>query len=158
MIAIHHVSLDNQKEIVELMKKKYSFRTVQQAEQAFLDEYNQGHHFRAAWDGGKIVGLISWRPQGETYHGVAELTRLAVLSDYHDPRAVKELMFDVMIAEADDFYHSHGSHLRKIFSMIHADARHVREFFVDKGLQQEAVLKNHFHPNKDELVFSMFLS
>jgi hypothetical protein len=89
---------------------------------------------------------------------VAELTRITVSSDAADSVYIKEMLFDVMIAEADFFYKQHGSKLRKVFSMIHADNRQIKEFFIDKGMQQEAILRNHFHRGTDELIFSMFFS
>ncbi|MFH0805121.1 MAG: hypothetical protein V1916_02910, partial [Patescibacteria group bacterium] len=115
-------------------------------------------HYRIAELDGQPVGLISWRTQGGLHYGVAELTRLAVVSGILDPRAIKESLFDVMIAEADHFYRQHGSKLRKVFSMIHADSKHIRDFFQDKGMHQEAVLRSHFHAGTDELVYSMFIA
>jgi hypothetical protein len=42
--------------------------------------------------------------------------------------------------------------------MFHADNEHLKRFFVNKGMQQEAVLRSHFHLGKDELVYSMFFA
>lgn len=158
MVSVHHVFKDQSKSIAELLKKKYSFPTQEKAEEAFLEEFQQGHFIRVATEEGRIVGIISWRPQGAVHNGVAELLRFAVVKDCKDPRSVKETMFDIMMAEADQYYRSNGGRLRKVFSLIHADAKHIKEFFLDKGLQQEAVLRNHFHPGKDELIFSLFVA
>ncbi|MFA5052133.1 MAG: hypothetical protein WC544_03690 [Patescibacteria group bacterium] len=158
MISVHRATLRDDRIVAGLLKQKYSFRTLQESAQTFRSEIRHHHHFRLAFLDGQPVGLISWRTQGSEYHGVAELVRLAVLSDVPDPRQVKEALFDVMLAEADSYYREHGTRLRKVFSMIHADNRHIREFFQDKGMRQEAVLKNHFHPGMDELVFSLFLA
>jgi N-acetylglutamate synthase-like GNAT family acetyltransferase len=158
MISIRKATLKDNQVISKLLVTKYSFTTLQEAGRSFRTEFQQHNHFRIAEDGGIIVGLLSWRAEGTAKHGVAELTRLAVLSDYAAPLAVKEALFDVMIAEADNYYRLHGSRLRKVFSMIHADSKHLRQFFLDKGMRQEAVLRSHFHQGIDELVFSMFLA
>lgn len=157
-MIVRRATRSDKKIIASLLKKKYHFISLEEAASAFLVEYRQRHRFRIAEENNQIIGLISWRPQGSIRHGVAELTRLAVISSVPDPRLVKEELFDVMLAEADSYYHQHGSHLRKVYSMIHADNRHIREFFLDKGMRQEAVLKNHFHPGTDELVYSLFLT
>ncbi|MFA6553087.1 MAG: hypothetical protein WCT27_01540 [Patescibacteria group bacterium] len=158
MITVHKAMLKDSRMVAKLMKQKYSFRKLGEAEETFRKEMGQHHHFRIAWLDAEAVGLISWRTQGGVHHGVAELVRLAVSSSVPEPREVKEALFDIMVAEADSFYREHGIRLRKVFSMIHADNRHIREFFQDKGMRQEAVLKNHFYPGMDELVFSLFLT
>ncbi len=158
MVRVKKAALKDSGLVSSLLKQKYNFRTLADAERAFKKEIRQHHHVRVAWLEDHPVGLISWRAQGDVHHGVAELVRLAVLSSVPDPREIKESLFDVMLAEAESYYHEHGSRLRKVFSMIHADNRHIRDFFQDKGMRQEAVLKNHFYPGRDELVFSLFLA
>jgi N-acetylglutamate synthase-like GNAT family acetyltransferase len=158
MISVRKATLRDSRMISELLVKKYKFETLAEASRAFCLEYRQRHHFRIAESDGRTLGILSWRPQGTLQHGVVELVRLAVVSDYPDPRQVKEELFDVMIAEADFIYRQHGVRLRKIFSMIHADAKHIKKFYLDKGMQQEAVLHNHFYNGRDELVFSLFLA
>lgn len=158
MITVRKAILQDSRSVSEFLKEKYSFATLSEARKVFCTEFKRHQHFRLAIDDGRIVGLISWRPQGTVRHGVAELTRLAVVTDCPDPVKIKESLYDVMIAEADLYYRRHDSRLRKVFSMIHADARHIKQFFLDKGMQQEALLKSHFHPGKDELVFSLFLA
>lgn len=158
MITIRKAIRKDGQIISRLLKKKYSFKLLREAKQAFLNELKNGHHFRLAEDNGQVIGLISWRSQGALHHGVVELVRLAVVSDYAEPLQVKEELFNVMIAEADFYYRERGARLRKIFSMIHADSKHIRQFFIDKGMQQEAVLRNHYHSGKDELIFSLFFA
>lgn len=158
MISVRKATLRDSRVISELLAKKYKFSTPAEASRVFRMEYQQSHHFRLAESDGRILGILSWRPQGTLQHGVVELVRLAVVSDCPDPRQIKEELFDVMIAEADFYYRQHGARLRKIFSMIHADAKHVKKFFLDKGMQQEAVLHNHFYNGRDELIFSLFLA
>lgn len=158
MIFIRKATLKDSRAISELFKLKYSFATLAEAGQTFRIEFQQHHHYRLALEDDRLVGLISWRPQGTLKHGVAELARLVVRSDTVDPVAIKESLFDVMIAEADNYYRAKNSRLRKVYSMIHSDSKHIRQFYLDKGMQQEAVLHNHFHPGMDELVFSLFLS
>jgi len=157
MITIRKASRKDEAAISELLATKYSFKSNREALMAYRHEVRLRNHFRLAITDGHVVGLISWRTQGSMYHGVAELTRLAVLATVPDPRQVKEELFDVMIAEADSYYRQHDTRLRKVFSLVHADSRHIQDFFQDKGMRQEAVLKSHFHPGMDEMVYSLFL-
>ncbi len=157
MLTVRKATAEDAQRVAELLKAKYSFATVEEARDAFAYELRY-HHFRVAVDDARIIGLISWRPQGMLKHGVAEVTRLAVLRDLPSPTQVKELLFDAAIAEAELHYRDHGARLRKLFSMIHADNKHLQAFFEAKGMHQEAILKDHFYLGQDELVFSMFLA
>lgn len=154
---IRKASCQDSEVVSKLLKSKYSFVSEEEALQTFSDEcrYN---HFRMAEEDGHVVGIIGWQPEGILRHGVVELTRLAIDMNAHDPKQIREMLFDVMIAEADYFYKHQGYKLRKVFSMIHADCRHIKEFYENKGMRQEAVLRDHFHQGKDELVFSLFLA
>ena len=158
MITVRRASLKDGRAVSELLKQKYSFVSLKQARKTFAFEFVHNHHFRIAEIDGRIVGLVSWRPQGILKHGVVELTRIAIEIGVSNARQVKEALFDVMVAEADFYYKKQGYRLRKVFSLIHADDKVIKEFFIDKGMQQEAVLKNHFYRGKDELVFSLFLA
>ena len=157
MIKVRKANCKDGQAVSELLKSKYSFISKDEAVTVF--EYECLYqHYRIAQEDDKVVGLISWRTQGTEKHGVAELTRITVLPDVLNAGEVKEILFDVMIAEADYYYKKHGSKLRKVFSMIHSDNRQVKDFFEDKGMKQEAVLKSHFHAGQDELIFSLFFS
>ncbi|MBI5037802.1 MAG: GNAT family N-acetyltransferase [Candidatus Kerfeldbacteria bacterium] len=157
MISIRKANCDDGQTVSQLLHSRYSFSTEDEAAAVFTHECEY-QHYRIAEVDGKPVGLISWRPQGTERHGVVELTRIAVAPDVEDRAFVKELLFDQMIAEADYYYKQHGKHLRKVFSMIHADNKDVKEFFQNKGMHQEAILRNHFHRGTDELVYSIFLA
>lgn len=157
MINIRKASCVDSRIISQLLHKKYSFQSPEEAEGIFLTEC-QNNHFRIVEDGEKVIGLISWRIQGILNHGVIELARIAVDPDILDPTYVKEMLFDVMVAEADYYYKKYGFKLRKIYSLIHEDNRVVKDFFIDKGMEQEAVLRDHYRRGQDELVFSMFLA
>ena len=154
---IRKASCQDSEVVSKLLKSKYSFASEDEALQTFSEEC-QYNHFRIAEEDGCAVGIISWQPEGTLRHGVVELTRLAIDMNSHNPKQIKEMLFDGMIAEADYFYKQQGYKLRKVFSMIHADCRHIKEFYENKGMQQEAVLRDHFHRGKDELVFSLFLA
>lgn len=157
MLTVRKATGSDAPRVAELLKAKYRFASVAEAQENFAYEARY-HHFRVAVDGDQIIGLISWRPQGTLQHGVAEVTRLAVLRSVLGPTQVKEQLFDAAIAEAETHYRDHGARLRKIFSMIHADNKHLQAFYETKGMRQEAVLKDHFRLGQDELVFSMFLA
>ena len=157
MMKIRKATCEDGPVVSQLLKERYSFNDVSEANEAYAMECSY-QHFRLAEEQGRVVGLISWRPQGTLKHGVVELSRLAVSKTATDSEAVKELLFDVLVAETDFFYKQHGSRVRKIFSLIHADNQEVKDFYINKGMRQEAVLKNHFHLGTDELVFSLFLS
>ncbi|XOU93921.1 MAG: hypothetical protein ACNFW9_03670 [Candidatus Kerfeldbacteria bacterium] len=157
MIKIRKANCKDGQAVSELLKSKYSYITKEEAVSVF--EYEcMYQHYRIAHNGDKVVGIISWRTQGTEKHGVAELTKITVLQDISESEEVKEMLFDVMVAEADYFYKKHNSKLRKVFSMIHTDNIQIKNFFENKGMHQEAILKNHFHAGKDELVFSLFFN
>lgn len=155
MLTVRKATAEDADCIAEVLKAKYRFPNVLEAKAIFAYE-REYHHFRVAMDDGRMVGLISWRQQGTLAHGVGEVTRFAVLKDASNPTQVKELLFDTAIAEAENHYEHHGSRLRKIFSLIHADNRRLQAFYANKGLHQEAILKDHFRLGQDELVFSRF--
>ncbi|MEK7570288.1 MAG: hypothetical protein AAB515_02520 [Patescibacteria group bacterium] len=157
MLTVRKATAEDALQVAEVLKAKYRFPSVQEAKAIFAYE-REYHHFRVAVDDDRMVGLISWRQQGTLAHGVAEVTRFAVLKDAVDPVQVKELLFDATIAEAENHYEHHHSKLRKIFSLIHADNKRLQTFYANKGLHQEAVLKDHFRLGQDELVFSRFFA
>lgn len=156
-ISIRRASCGDGPIIANLLHTKYSFSSVDEAEQAFSNECGT-HHYRIAEEEGNVVGLLSWRPQGVVSHGVVELTRIAIAQNVSDKWYVKEMLFDQMVAEADYYYKQQGAKLHKVFSMIHSDNNDVKEFFINKGMEQEAVLRNHFRKGTDELVFSLFFA
>lgn len=157
MIIVKKATCDDEDKISRLLKTKYRFKSEDTAKATFKRECIL-QHYRMAEENGEIVGLISWRPQGTFDHGVVEVARIAVASNHPQSVMVKEMLFDAMIAEADMLYREHNSHLRKVFSMFHADNEHLKDFFATKGMQQEAILRNHFHIGVDEVVYSMFLA
>ncbi|MDP2683599.1 MAG: hypothetical protein Q8P20_00955 [bacterium] len=157
MIKIKKANCEDGPKISQLLKSKYHFKTIDEAQEVYNTEI-VSQHYRMAYDNDDVVGLISWRIQGTIQHGVAELTRITVSEKIKDPILVEEMLFDVMIAEADYYYKQHGLKLRKVYSLIHADNRQVRDFFENKGMTQEAILKHHFHTGQDEVVFSLFFS
>ncbi len=156
MLTVRKATTDDADRVADLLKAKYSFTSAVEARAAFAYE-REYHHFRIAEADGQMLGLISWQPQGTVKHGVMEVTRFAVLRDIPNPTEVKEELFDAAIAEAELYYEDHGAKLRKVFSLIHADSKHLQAFFANKGMHQEAVLKDHYRFGQDELVFSMFI-
>lgn len=157
MLTVRKATAEDADRIAEVLKAKYSFPNIAEAKAAFAYE-RMYHHFRVAMNDERIEGIISWRPQGTLAHGVAEVTRFAVMRSALDPVQVKELLFDAAIAEAELHYQQHGKRLRKIFSLIHSDNKRLQAFYANKGLHQEAILKDHYRIGQDELVFSMFLT
>jgi len=157
MIEIHKAVKQDGRVASRLLKEKYNFSSLSEANKIFQNEIRYCH-FRIAQQATRVIGIIGWRVQGTLKHGVIELTRIAVSSNYDDPLYVKEMLFDVMIAEADYYYKQRHAKLRKVFSMIHADKKHIKDFFINKGMQQEAILRNHFRHGTDELIFSIFLN
>lgn len=155
MITIRKATLKDATLVSQLLMKKYRFRSVREARKTFKEEYKI-QHYRIARQENCVAGLLSWQARGTSEHGVAELIRLAVDDRCEDPGYVKEMLFDQFIAEADFYFHERQTHLRKVYSLIHADNKQIREFFERKGMHQEARLKSHFRQDTDELVFSLF--
>ncbi|MFA6042411.1 MAG: GNAT family N-acetyltransferase [Patescibacteria group bacterium] len=157
MITVRRPTPNDGDAIARLFMAKYRFSSLEEAKDAFEGECRH-QHMRIALDDERVIGIISWRPQGAAHHGVAEVTRLAVLRNYPDPVGIKEQLFDAALAEADWYFHQRNSRLHKVFSLIHADNQHLKHFFATKGMEQEAVLRNHFRFGMDELVYSMFVA
>lgn len=158
MLTTRRPALADHEAIARLLLTKYHFATLEAARDAVEGEARHQHIRIVEESNGEVIGIIAWRPQGAAYHGIIEVTRLAVRADQQNPVAIKEMLFDAAIAEADLYFHDREGKLRKVFSLIHSDNRHLKTFFAYKGMQQEAVLRSHFHMGVDELVYSMFLA
>jgi hypothetical protein len=158
MLTTRRPTLADHEAIARLLLIKYHFSSIEAARDA-VDGEARHQHIRIAEEAdGDILGIIAWRPQGAAYHGVIEVSRLAVLAEQTNPIEIKEILFDAAIAEADLYFRDRDSKLRKVFSLIHADNRHLKTFFAYKGMQQEAVLRSHYRMGVDELVYSMFMA
>lgn len=157
MVTIRRATCQDSQLVSSLLTKKFSFPSSSVAERTFKCECAY-QHYRIAEENGQVVGLVSWKTEGLLSHGVVELCRLAIDTTSTDPEYVKEMLFDQVVAESDYYYKQRGFRIRKIFSMIHADNREIKEFFLNKGMQQEAILRNHFHNGTDELIFSLFIA
>jgi hypothetical protein len=157
MLTTRRPTLADHEAIARLLLKKYHFASLEAARDAVDGESRHQHIRISVKSDGEVIGIIAWRPQGAAYHGIMEVTRLAVRSDQPNPIEIKEILFDTAIAEADQYFHNRDSRLRKVFSLIHADNRHLKSFFANKGMQQEAILKSHYRVGVDELVYSMFM-
>ncbi len=143
------------KEIAEILKESYSIKSVEEGLKVFENETKKGWNFILAESEGKVIGLISWAMKGLPRHGLIELDRIAVAKDFRGTGVAKKL-FDSIELEAKEFFVSQGSRLRKLFLFTHEDNERAISFYEKMGMEKDALLKNHYYDNKNELVLRKF--
>lgn len=141
--------------VAVVLQKNYNLKSAKEANDVFAEELSR-YNYIVAEDNGKIIGIACWRVHGLPKHQVAECGRVAVLPEYAGKGIATEL-FEEIVQDADKFYKTHGTKLRKIYVYVHSSNKKAQEFYLGLGLINEAVLKDHYYEGEDELVYSMFL-
>jgi len=141
--------------VIPLLRQSNRFFSDQEAAQAFLHELSKGREFRGVHDGTNMLGLMGWEDRGLPKHGVVEVIRFAI-PERKFVRSAAELLFDTSLASIDYYFRQQQQRLRKVFMVISNKRGHAKEFLEDRGLIREAMLKNHYHDNRNESVYSLF--
>ena len=141
--------------IARVLVESYNIKDIKEGKEVFKSETKKSRNYIVADDKKKIIGIVTWLMHGLLKHQLAELDRIAVLSDYRDKRVAKEL-FKALIKDANTFYKKHDSKLRKLYLLTHANNKKAHKFYKKMGFKHETTLKEHYYKNKDEFVFSMF--
>lgn len=141
-------------EIASVLIKNYKFRSIGEARKAYQEELGRFSYI-AAEDGGRIIGTACWRIHGLPKHQLAEIGRVAALPEYAD-KGVMEALFGTAVQDADKFYKSHGTKIRKVYAYVHSSNKKMQKFYSSIKLIKEAVLKDHYYKGEDEFVYSMF--
>ncbi|HCM67629.1 MAG TPA: hypothetical protein DIS62_01325 [Candidatus Kerfeldbacteria bacterium] len=144
--------------IAHLLYAHYSFSSEQEANETFQREYALHYHFRVAESEGRIVGIVSWRMHGLMKHGIIKLKRAAVSLEAQQWEDVLEVLFDAALADADWYYRTHGTALRKVYTVIPKNHDPMHVFLQEKGMELEAVLRDHYYQGRDEYLYSLFLN
>ena len=120
----------NEKDSEQISKVLTSFYNMNEEESksTFENEIKKGHHYIVAEDEEKIIGLVTWLMHGLPKHQLAELDRIAVLSEYQGKGVAKEL-FNALLKEAKEFFKKHNSKLRKLYLLTHADNTRAHRFY-----------------------------
>ena len=154
-INLRKATEKDEQEIGEVLEQGYSIKTVEEGINVFRNETAKGWNFIVAESQEKVVGIVSWAMKGLPRHGLAELDRIAVSLEFRGKGVAKKL-FDFVESEAREFYSAKGENLRKLFLFTHEDNERAISFYTKMGLEKDAVLKNHYYDNKNELVLSKF--
>jgi len=141
--------------IGKVLEQGYSIKSVEEGIQVFRNETAKGWSFIVAESQGKVIGLVSWAMKGLPRHGLIELDRIAVSKEFRGKGIAKKL-FDSLEKNARTFFVSENSKLRKLFLFTHEDNERAISFYTKMGLEKDALLKNHYYDNKNELVMSKF--
>ena len=141
--------------IARVLVESYNIKDIKEGKEVFKSETKKSRNYIVADDKKKIIGIVTWLMHGLPKHQLAELDRIAVLSDYRDKGVAKEL-FKALIIDANTFYKKHDSKLRKLYLLTHANNKKAHKFYKKMGFKHETTLKEHYYKGKDEFVFSMF--
>tara|TARA_B100002003_G_C13953543_1_gene462232 strand:- start:4 stop:471 length:468 start_codon:yes stop_codon:yes gene_type:complete len=142
-------------QIAAVLEDAYNIDSIQEGITIFKKEQTKGYHYLVAEEDNKIVGITTWQMHGLPKHQLAELDRIAVLKT-HQGKGLGKQLFDALLKEASKEYEKHNQKLRKLYLLTHADNEQAQTFYKKLGMQQEAILKNHFYEGKDEFIFNIF--
>jgi ribosomal protein S18 acetylase RimI-like enzyme len=141
--------------IANVLKESYNIESSIEGKWVFVSELKKGFNYIVAEDNGKIVGLTTWYAHGLPRHGLVELDRIAVLSDYKG-KGVAQKLFKALVKDADSNYRKQKGKLRKLYILCHADNKRAHKFYKKMGMKHETTLKDHYYKGRNEFVFSRF--
>ncbi len=141
--------------IANVLVKSYNIKDIAEGIETFRNETKKQHHYIVVEENEKILGIVTWLMHGLPKHGLCELDRIAVLPEYQRKGIAREL-FNKLIEESSSEYKKHGSKLRKLYILTHADNKRAQTFYEKMGCKHETTLKKHYYYDKDEFVYSRF--
>jgi ribosomal-protein-alanine N-acetyltransferase len=143
------------KEIAKVLMLGYSIESIEEGIQVFENEKSKGWNFIVAEIEGKVIGLVSWAMKGLPRHGLIELDRIAVLPEFRG-KGISKKLFDAVELNAKPFFESNKGKLRKLFLFTHEDNLRAISFYKKMGMQEDALLKDHYYNGRNELVLRKF--
>jgi RimJ/RimL family protein N-acetyltransferase len=155
MIKHRKAEASDAEQAAEVLVKNYNIKNKEEAKDVFIEELSM-YNCIVALDKDKIIGIGCWRVHGLPKHQLAEVGRVATLPGYQG-KGNTTAIFEKMVHNADRFYKSHKTKLRKIYAYVHSSNKKAQEFYEKLGLIKEAVLKDHYYEGEDEYVYSMFM-
>lgn len=141
--------------IATVLKECYNISSIKEGVKVFEEEIAKMYNFIVADDEGRIAGIVTWQMHGLPKHGLCELDRIAVMPSYRG-KGVSSSLFKALVKDSSSLYKKHGSKLRKLYILCHADNKRAHKFYKKMGMKKETVLKSHFYKGKDEFVFSRY--
>jgi ribosomal protein S18 acetylase RimI-like enzyme len=141
--------------IATVLKECYNIGSIEEGVAVFKEETQKKYNYVVADEDGRIAGIVTWQMHGLPKHQLCELDRIAVLKEYRG-KGIAQSLFKALVDDADVEYKKHGSKLRKLYILTHADNKRAQEFYKKMGCKHETTLKDHFYKGKDEFVFSRF--
>jgi len=141
--------------IATVLKECYNIDSIKEGVNVFREEAQKKYNYIVAEDNGRIAGLTTWQMHGLPKHQLCELDRIAVLKEYRG-KGLGRALFNALVKAAKEEYKKHGSKLRKLYILTHADNKKAQAFYKKLGCKHETTLKNHYYKGKDEFVFSKF--
>lgn len=156
-MKIRKAKASDAKGIANVLVNSYNVKDIKEGMKVFRNETAKQHHWIAAEDNGKVIGIATWILHGLPKHQLAELDRIAVLPEYRGQGIAKPL-FEALLKDCRDFYKKKKSKLRKMYILTHYDNVRAHKFYEKLGFAHETTLKKHYYENKDEFVYSRFFS
>ncbi len=156
VMKTRHATADDGEAIAKLLATCYNMKGVEEAQETLMKEQASFTYIVAEDQLHGIIGLISWKMHGTPKHGLCELNRIAVLPHMRK-NGTGRALFEALQKDAENFFITNGSQLRKIFLFSHETNDGAKKFYESIGFRKEAVLQNHYYEGVDEAVYSMFL-
>ena len=154
-MKIRKATIKDAKGIANVLVQSYNIKDLKEGINVFNNETKKLHHYIAAEEKGKIIGIVTWVMHGLPKHQLCELDRIAVLPEYRG-KGVARKLFDALIIDAKSFYKKNKSRLRKLYLLTHAGNIRAHKFYEKLGFKHETTLKSHYYKDKDEYMYSMF--
>jgi ribosomal protein S18 acetylase RimI-like enzyme len=154
-IKISKATSKDAKGVAKVLTESYNIKSEKEGIGVFKSETKKGNHYIVAKEGKEIIGIVTWLSHGLPKHGLCELDRIAVLSQWRG-KGVSKRLKDAMIDDAKRWYKKQGSVLRKLYLLTHEDNERARRFYEKMGFGHETTLKDHYYRGKGECVYSVF--
>ena len=154
-MKIRNANLKDAKGIANVLLQSYNIKNLKEGLGVFKEETKKNHHYIVADDNGKIAGIVTWLMHGLPKHQLAELDRIAVLSEYKG-KGVAGKLFNELVRDAKSVYKKNKYKLRKLYLLTHCDNLRAQKFYEKLGFKHETTLKEHYYKEKNEYVYSIF--
>ncbi len=154
-MKIRKAASKDAKGIANVLVQSYNVKDLKEGIEVFKNEIKKFHNYIVAEEEGKIIGIATWLMHGLPKHQLCELDRIAVLPEYRG-KGVARKLFDALVKDAQSFYKKNKSKLRKLYLLTHAGNIRAHKFYEKLGFRHETTLKQHYYPDQDEFVYSMF--
>jgi len=94
----------------------------------------------------EVIGKVNYIKHGKPFDGLIEIYNIEVDIEFQGKSLARALFDNLVKLEKP----------RKLFLLTHVINIRARKFYEKMGMKQEAILKEHWHSKKDEVVYSRF--